>query len=108
MSSEVTKSVLDHHMEALLAGDLDAVMSDYTEDSVFISNLGGVVKGLDGIRAVFEMAGATMGGFEQAVEHIDGEIGYVAWKADAVPFGTDSFVVRDGKIVAQTVALHFG
>ena len=108
MSSDVTKSVLDHHMQALESGDLDDVMSDYTEDSVFISNLGGVITGLEAIRAVFGMAAGTMAGFELAAEHVEGEIGYVAWKSDGVPFGTDTFVVRDGKIAAQTVALHFG
>ena len=32
----------------------------------------------------------------------------MTWKAEGIPFGTDTFVVRDGRIVTQTVALHFG
>jgi hypothetical protein len=29
----------------------------------------------------------------------------VTWTADGIAFGTDTLVVRDGKIVAQTVAI---
>jgi uncharacterized protein (TIGR02246 family) len=107
VSTEATKAVLDHHMEALDAGDLDGVMDDYTEDSVFISNLGGVVKGLEGIRAVFSMSVGAMAGFEAGVEHVDGDIAFVTWKAEGINLGTDTFVVRDGKIAAQTVVLQF-
>ena len=108
MPTDETKAVLDHHTAVLEAGDLDGIMEDYTEDSVFISNLGGVVKGLDGIRAVFAMSAGNMPGVEFGVEHVDGEIAFVTWKAEGIPLGTDTFVVRDGKIAAQTVVLHFG
>jgi ketosteroid isomerase-like protein len=108
MSTEVTKAILDHHTATLDAGDLDGLMEDYAEDAVFVSNLGGVISGADAIRGVFAATAGGMGGFEQGVEHVDGDIGYMTWKTDGVPFGTDTFVVRDGKIVAQTVALHFG
>jgi len=108
VSTEQTKAVYDHHMEALAAGDVDGVLDDYTEDSVFVSNAGGVLKGLDALRGVFEMAAGAMGDLEILAEHVDGEIAYVAWKSGAIPFGTDTLVVRDGKIAAQTVALHFG
>ena len=107
MPTDATKAVLDHHMAALDAGDLDDIMSDYTEDSVFISNLGGVVKGLEAIRGVFAMTADGMAGFESGVEHVDGEIAFVTWKADGIALGTDTFVVRDGKVTAQTVVLHF-
>ena len=37
---------------------------------------------------------------------VDGEVAYIAWSAESagfrMPLGTDTFVVRDGKIVAQT------
>jgi hypothetical protein len=41
-------------------------------------------------------------------QEVHGEIAYIVWKADTpsldVPLGTDTFVVRDGKIVVQTFA----
>ena len=58
MSSE-HPSRLDHHLAALLVGDVDGLMQDYTDDSVFISNLSGVLKGLDAIWSMFA-AGADM------------------------------------------------
>jgi ketosteroid isomerase-like protein len=107
MSTEDTKAVLDHHSETLAAGDLDGLMDDYTEDSVFISNLGGVAKGLDAIRANFAALTDGLPGHEPLGEHVDGDIAYVWWKADGIAFGTDTFLVQDGKIVTQTVGLHF-
>ncbi len=108
MPTDETKAVLDHHNATLEAGDVDGIMEDYTEDSVFISNLGGVAKGLEAIRGVFAMSAGKMPDVEFGVEHVDGEIAFVTWKAEGIPLGTDTFVVRDGKIVAQTVVLHFG
>jgi len=36
MSSAETEAVLGHHMESFVATDLDAIMADFTEDSVLI------------------------------------------------------------------------
>jgi hypothetical protein len=37
---------------------------------------------------------------------VEGEIAYIVWLGESekikIPFATDTFVVRDGKIVAQT------
>jgi ketosteroid isomerase-like protein len=104
MSSERTKAVLDHHGAAVLAGDIDAVMEDYTDESVFISNLRGVLKGVDAIRSVFEAVG-EFGGVVGSTFHIEGEVAFATWTADGVSFGSDTFVVRDGKIVCQTAAI---
>ncbi len=108
MPTDVTKAILDHHAEMLDAGDVDGLMEDYAEDAVFISNLGGVVSGLDAIRGIFAATSGGVAGFEAGVEHVDRDVGYVTWKAEGIPFGTDTFVIRDGKIAVQTVALHFG
>ena len=59
MPTDETKAILDHHNAMLDAGDVDGIMEDYTEDSVFISNLGGVAKGLEAIRGVFAMSAGT-------------------------------------------------
>ena len=106
MSSEKTRAVLDHHLAALLVGDLDGLMEDYTDDSVFVSNLGGVVKGSDSIRSMFA-AGADMSGWEQLMAHVEGEAAFITWKVEGVVTGTDTFVVRDGKIALQTAYIVF-
>jgi len=36
---------------------------------------------------------------------VEGDLAYITWHTDQVPFGSDTFVIRDGKIVYQTVAV---
>ena len=48
-----TRQVLEHHLGALAAGNLDAILSDYTDDSTLIGP-DGVAKGRQAIRASFE------------------------------------------------------
>ena len=101
-----TEATIRHHVDALADGDLDEVMADYAEDSVFISN-DNVIRGLAGIGAVFKGALAN-GGFKVEMQHeaYDGEIGYITWTVPGViTLGTDTFIVRDGKIVVQTSAV---
>jgi ketosteroid isomerase-like protein len=109
-----TKDVADHHLAAFLAGDLEETMKDYSEDSVMISPRG-VVRGLDEIRAVFRRIYGDMfapGTCEWTtdVELADGDVAYHLWHAECanadVLKGTDTFVVRNGKIATQTVAMH--
>jgi ketosteroid isomerase-like protein len=108
MSTEDTKAVLDHHQAMLDASDLDGLMEDYAEDSLFVTNLTGEARGLDAIRAVFAGLGGAMPGFELLGETVEGDVAYIYWKADGFAFGTDTFVVRDGKIATQTVGLALG
>ena len=105
MTTEQTQAVLQHHAGALMGGDIDGVMEDYTDESVFVSNDSGVSRGAAAIRAVF----ATMSPFEDfevSLAHFDGDVAFVTWKAKGISFGTDTFVINDGKIVLQTVAFH--
>ena len=37
---------------------------------------------------------------------VEGDYVLVMWKSDQVRLGTDTFVVRDGKIVLQTVVVE--
>jgi hypothetical protein len=40
-------------------------------------------------------------------QDIHGEVAYVACTmGDAVPFGTDTFIIRDGKIAVQTLGIY--
>jgi len=48
-----TRQVLEHHLGALTAGDLDAILGDYTDDSTLIGP-DGPVRGRQAIRAFFE------------------------------------------------------
>ena len=108
-----TKQIADHHLQAFLAGDLDETMKDYTDASVFIS-ANGIAHGREEIQAVFTRLFGSLFApgtytFTLDFEHTEDDVAYILWHADcagaAIPIGTDTFVVRDGAIVTQTVAL---
>jgi ketosteroid isomerase-like protein len=106
-----TKDVLAHHMTCFDKGDLAGIMSDYTSDSRLFTP-DGVLRGSGAIRGFFqrlfeEFAKPGMS-FEMLRQDVDGEVAYIVWKAETAAnrfeLGTDTFVVRNGKIVIQTFA----
>ena len=102
------REVLDHHLQAFGEG-IDAILTDYTEDSVIISQQG-VFKGLAEIRGFFTaFAEGLPEGFMEAFNvtqiEAEGDVAYMTWEAKPwFPLGTDTLVVRDGKIATQTFA----
>ena len=109
MSAE---AVLNHHLESFGAGDVDETMKDFTEDSVLITP-DGTLTGLEDIRAVF--AGFYSGLFKPGTyeftmdrAEVVGDVAYIVWRSvnegAEVTLGTDTFVVRDGKVAVQTFA----
>jgi hypothetical protein len=97
-----TKAVLDRHMRALLAGDVDSLLADYADDAALIWAQT-IIRGHDGLRAMFSnIPPGSFDGFAVTREVCEGEIALIEWTSKP-GFGTDTFVVRDGKIVAQTV-----
>ena len=91
-------------MTALQASNIDLVMEDYTDESVVIINLAGVLKGKEAIRPIFE-ASAGMPGFVETAAFTEGDTHFVTWTADGITMGSDTLIVRDGKIAVQTVVI---
>jgi ketosteroid isomerase-like protein len=110
-ATDQTLTVLAHHMQAIGEGDLDAILADYTEESTLFTPEGPLC-GLEAVRAFFAGMMATLPpGFMEAFEMLrqdgDGEVAYIVWRAgDFAPMGTDTFIVRDGKIAVQTFAAY--
>jgi len=107
-----TRQVLEHHLGALAAGNLDAILSDYTDDSTLIGP-DGVAKGRQAIRASFERGLDSLfkpGTYEFTMDtlQVADDIAYIVWHANCaavdIVFGTDTFLIRDGKIAVQTFA----
>ena len=103
-----TEATLAHHLQALTEG-IEAILSDYTEESIlFTSN--GVKRGLVGVRTHFEgfIKNSRPELFEALKflrKDIEGEVAYTIWTAEPyIKMGTDTFVVREGKILVHTVA----
>ncbi len=106
-----TERTLAHHQESLEAGDLDAVMSDYTESSVVITP-DGALHGLSQIRQLFDKIISRVlppgSKYELLRQEIVDEVAYTVWRGESESFnilmGTDTFIIRYGKIVCQTFA----
>jgi len=107
-----TQAVLDHHLAAFAAGDVDGILDDYTDASVLITP-DGTTRGRDALRTAFNgfFSGLFAPGtydFVMDASHVEGEVAYIVWHANCasaeVALGTDTFVVRDGKIAVQTFA----
>ena len=106
-----TKDVLDHHVTCFGEGDIDGILSDYASDAVFFTP-DGTLKGVDAIRPFFEKMCAEFGkpgtAFSMKQQSIDGDYAYVLWTAETADnvyeLGTDTTVVRNGKILAQSFA----
>jgi ketosteroid isomerase-like protein len=108
-ASRETEKILKHHMDAVSKSDVDTILGDYTEDSVLFAPEG-PMHGLVEIRAFFEgffdsLSTDFMDDFVMMREDVEGEIAYILWAAEPyVSMGTDTFIVRNGKIAVQTFA----
>jgi len=106
-----TKDVLDHHMQCFDAGDLTGILADYAPGAILFTP-NGPLKGTDAIRSLFLLIFAEFGkpgvSFSMIQQAVEGEFAYIVWTAETAgnvyELGTDTFVVRDGKIVAQSFA----
>ena len=111
ISEAKTKEILQHHWDAFQANDLDATLADYTEESVLITP-DKTFKGLTEIRENFEFAFSIFPKDSTTMKLnkfiVTGDVGYIIWEARApklsLSFGTDTFIIRDGKIIRQTFA----
>jgi ketosteroid isomerase-like protein len=106
-----TKDVLDHHLKCFAEGDLTGILYDYAPGAVLFTP-DGPLKGADAIRplfqAIFTEFGKPGAAFKMKLQSVDGDYAYILWTAETADnvyeVGTDTFVVRDGKIVAQSFA----
>ncbi|MGC2354146.1 MAG: nuclear transport factor 2 family protein [Candidatus Udaeobacter sp.] len=105
-----TKDVLDHHLKCFGEGDLEGILSDYARSAVMFT-ADGPLKGADAIRPLFQAMVAEFGKpgatFTMKQQFVEGDYAYILWSAETADnvyeLGTDAFVVRDGKIMAQSL-----
>jgi uncharacterized protein (TIGR02246 family) len=108
-----TEEVLKNHLRAFATGDADEVIKDFTEDSVFVLP-DATLRGLDSIRTAYKKFFESLfkpGTYTITLDRSEvvGDVAYIVWhsvnQGADVTLGTDTFVIRDGKIAVQTVAL---
>ena len=111
INAQTTTDVLDHHWVAFKANDLEETMKDYTEESVLITP-NATYSGLEEIRNnfvnAFRMFPKDSTTFTLDKSVVVRDVGYILWKSKTPSFNlsyaTDTFIIRDGKIVRQTYA----
>jgi ketosteroid isomerase-like protein len=104
-----TKDVLDHHLKSFSEGDLKGILSDYAPGAVMFTP-DGPLRGPDEMSPLFQALIAEFrkpgAAFTLKRESIDGDYAYLLWTAETVDnvyeVATDTFVVRNGKITAQS------
>ena len=106
-----TSDVLDRHLKSFAAYDLDGVLADYSSDAVLFTPTG-PLKGPDAIKPLFQALVSEFAkpgsSFTMQQRSIEGDHAYILWTAETADnsyeFATDTFVVRNGKILAQSFA----
>jgi predicted SnoaL-like aldol condensation-catalyzing enzyme len=112
--SASSKNFLMHHLNSFLNNDLDAVISDYTSESVLITPTATYT----GKKEIREFFAALVKYFPKQKTNfvldrtvINNDMLYILWHAQSplinVYLGTDSFIIMDGKIHQQTYAAQF-
>ena len=109
--ADVSSKVVVHHLTSFQENDLDAVMEDYTEESVIITQ-DASYRGLDEIRGFLTGLSTHFpkGKSELVLDKMvsEGELTYIVWHAKTptlnVTLGSDTFIIKNGKITQQTFA----
>jgi ketosteroid isomerase-like protein len=103
------KEVVEQHLKCFREGDLKGILADYAPGAVFFTP-DAALRGVDEIRPLFQAMIAEFQkpgtAFNMKHQFVEGDYAYILWTAETADnvyeLGTDTFVVRDGKIVAQS------
>jgi len=110
VTARSTIEVLEDHLKRRRRGDIDGDLEcNYAPDIILLCEQG-VLRGHDVVRnsakALADQLPEAV--FEFSLKRIEGEHALLEWNARSenahVEFGVDTFVIRDGRIVLQTVS----
>lgn len=107
--NDVSTNLLIRHLNSFIDHDLQALMLDYTDKSVFVTQDATYI-GLNEIKGFFSnlliLFPKQETKFELDKMIVKDDLGFIVWHADTpsvlVPLGTDTFIIKDGKISQQT------
>ena len=106
-----TQDVLDHHLKCFGEGNLEGILADYSWDAVLFTPTG-PLNGIAAIKPLFEALLAEFAkpgmSFAMQRQFVQGDYAFILWNAETAEnsydAATDTLVVRNGKIVAQSFA----
>jgi ketosteroid isomerase-like protein len=125
-TADSAEVILNRHVAAMKAGDLAAVMADYADDALVIAphgiapgetNVAGfnVFDGKDNISKLFAVLtnkdnAAGMASMTSTYESKGSDVTLMHWvQFEGTPkkiSGSDVFVIRNGKVISQTVLVN--
>jgi hypothetical protein len=91
------------------AGDVGTDLERNVDEDIVVLTGFGTFRGRDQVRTLAELLEAQLPGasFEYTTTLVHGEMAFLEWTASGptarVRDGVDSFVIRDGRIVVQTI-----
>lgn len=107
-TSRSPEEIFDHHAQVLGAGDLEGIVSDYSDDALLVCQAE-TYRGKDGVRQVFTtlLSDVPQASWQLPVMVFADDVMYLEWKAQSadrrIDDGIDTFVFRDGQIRVQTI-----
>lgn len=106
------ETVLDNHLAAFTQQNLSAIMENYHEDSVLVTNIGtfsgriGIERFFDDLFADFSQEGTTINICQRIVKQ---PFAYIVWRAktpeNVYEFATETFYIPEDEIQFQTLAV---
>lgn len=103
------KEVLDDHLQKSRTGSVEEDLKlNYARDVVLLTGRG-VYRGHEGARELAELLFEELPQAQFAYDNVlvEGEMGFLEWRGQGgdrqVDDGADSYLIRDGKIIAQTI-----
>jgi hypothetical protein len=114
-----TSEVLDDHLECRQQGDVAGDLERNYDDHVLLLSGCGVHRGHDGVRRTASILHHYLGGgggYEITNRLVEADVAFIEWRSHRegrqIHDGADSFLIRGGRIVVQTihytVDLHAG
>ena len=107
-----TKDVLDHHLKCFGEGNLEGILADYSSDAVLFIHACRTAEGSRRSslcsRPCFQSLQSLALRSLWHQQGVEGDYAYILWMAETADnsydAATETFVVRNGKIVAQSFA----
>lgn len=104
-----TEEVWEHHCIAFAKANIDEVMSDFAEDAIYITT-NKVIRGKENIKELYDNHFKSLDKDAASTivsQTVEGEIVFFEWAFESptikIADGVDTFIIRDGFIVAQTM-----
>jgi ketosteroid isomerase-like protein len=103
------EALLMNHLGSFMSNDVEALMSDYTNDSVLITETA-TYSGIDEIKNFFvdliKHFPKLKSNFKLEKLVVSNNLVFIVWQGETpslkVPFGSDTFILKNGRIHQQT------